>query len=140
MPKICDNAACTARRHRIQFRAALSQMGISWAVILGLDLTFEMGQFILRPGLKLERVVKYTSQGFETLWKLSKGKLSWDDAEARFRELHHTDQTFCSQVDPKGHGYLQVSKPSSFRMSLSLPSISLAVNVVTEGCRMGRVR
>jgi hypothetical protein len=37
-------------------------MGISWAVILGLDLTFEMGKFILRPGLQLERVVKYTSQ------------------------------------------------------------------------------
>jgi hypothetical protein len=140
MLKICENTACTARRHRIQFRIALSQMGISWAVILGLDLTFEMGKFALRPGLQLERVVKYTSPGFETLWKLSKGKLSWDDAQARFRELHRTDGTLCSQVDPEGHGYLQVSKPSSFRMFLSLSSISLTLNVLAESCRMGRVR
>lgn len=140
MLKICDNAACTARRHRVQFRAALSQMGISWAVILGLDLTFEMGKFILRPGLQLERVVKYTSPGFEALWKLSEAKLSWDDAQARFRELHHTDPTFCSQVDPSGHGYLQVSKPSSFRMFHVLPYVSLTLNFVAEGCRMGMGR
>ena len=137
MLKICDNAACTARRHRVQFRAALSQMGISWAVILGLDLTFEMGKFILRPGLQLERVVKYTSPGFEALWKLSEAKLSWNDAQARFRELHHTDPTFCSQVDPSGHGYLQVSKPLSFRMFNVLSYVSLTLNFVAEGCRMG---
>jgi hypothetical protein len=137
MIKTCDNAACTARRHRVQFRAALSQIGIPWAVILGLDLTFEMGKFTLRPGLQLERVVKYTSPGFETLWKLSEAKLSWDDAQARFRELHHTDPTFCSQVDPSGHGYLQVSYPSAFRMFNFLLYVSLTLNFVAEGCRTG---
>jgi hypothetical protein len=140
MLKICDNAACTARRQRVQLRAAFSQMGISWAVILGLDLTFEMGKFTIRPGLQLERVVKYTSPVFETLWKLSGARLSWEDAQARFRELHHADPTFCRQVDPSGHGYLQVSKPSSCRMFNIFPYVSLTSNLVAEGCRVGMGR
>ena len=104
----CDTATCTARRHRLQFRAALSQLGIPWAVILGVNLTLEVGKYTLWPALQLQRVVKYTSPGFEILWKLSEEQLGWDDAEAQFRELYRMDPTFCSQVDPSGRGYLEV--------------------------------
>jgi hypothetical protein len=105
----CDNIRCTARRHRLEFRAALSKFGISWAVALGLDLTIEFGKFSLLPALELQRVVKYTSPGFVTLWKLSENILSWDDAEAQFRDLYRSDPTFTRQVDPIGLGYLEVS-------------------------------
>jgi hypothetical protein len=96
--KNCDTVTCTARRHRLQFRAALSQLGIPWAVILGVNLTLEVGKFTLWPALQLQRVVKYTSPGFEILWKLSQEQLGWDDAGAQFRELYRMDPTFCSQV------------------------------------------
>jgi hypothetical protein len=118
MLRSCDNTSCTARGHRLQFRAALSQVGISWAVILGVDLTMEIGKFALRPALQLQRVVKYTSPGFEILWKLSESILGWDDAETQFRELYQTDPTFCSQVDPSGHGYLEVGSLFSFTESV----------------------
>ncbi|KAF8852013.1 ankyrin [Acephala macrosclerotiorum] len=103
----CDTATCTARRHRLQFRAALSQLGIPWAVILGVNLTLEVGKFTLGTALQLQRVVKYTSPGFEILWKLSEEELGWDDAGAQFRELYRMDPTFRSQVDPSGRGYLE---------------------------------
>jgi hypothetical protein len=77
--------------------------------MLGLDLTFEVGKFSLCPILKLERIVNYTSPGFITLLKLSEDILSWDEAEAQFRDLYRSDPTFTSQVDPSGHSYLEVS-------------------------------
>ncbi|KAE8451015.1 hypothetical protein EG329_005455 [Mollisiaceae sp. DMI_Dod_QoI] len=107
MLKDCDTATCTARRYCLRFRAALSQLRIPWAVILGVDLTLEVGKFTLCPALQLQRVVKYTSPGFEILWKLSEEELGWDDAGAQFRELYRMDPTFCSQVDPSGRGYLE---------------------------------
>jgi hypothetical protein len=78
----------------------------------------EIGKFALRPALQLQRVVKYTSPGFEILWKLSESILGWDDAETQFRELYQTDPTFCSQVDPSGHGYLEVGSLFSFTESV----------------------
>jgi hypothetical protein len=126
MLKNCDTATCTARRHRLQFRAALSQLGIPWAVILGVDVTLEVGKFTLCPALQLQRVVKYTSPGFEILWKLSEAKLSWDDAGAQFRELYRMDPTFCSQVDPSGRGYLEVGDRLFFSLTLPFPCYYLS--------------
>lgn len=124
MLKNCDTATCMARRHRLQFRAALSQLGIPWAVILGVDLTLEVGKFTLCPTLQLQRVVKYTSLGFEILWKLSEEELGWDDAGAQFRELYRMDPTFCSQVDPSGHGYLEVGDRLFHFINSSIPLLS----------------
>ena len=107
----CDNALCTARRHRLEFRTTLSPFGISWALILGLDLTIEIGKCCLLPALQVQRVVKYTSPGFVTLWKLSENILSWDEAEAQFRGLYQSDPTFTNQVDPSGCSYLEVGHP-----------------------------
>jgi hypothetical protein len=121
MLKNCDTATCTARHHRLQFRAALSQLGIPWAVMLGVNLALEVGKFTLCPALQLQRVVKYTSPGFEILWKLSEDKLGWNDAKTQFRELYRMDPTFCSHVDPSGHGYLEVSN----RLSLLTDSCIL---------------
>jgi hypothetical protein len=124
MLKNCDTATCTARRHRLQFRAALSQLGIPWAVILGVNLTLEAGKFTLCPALQVQRVVKYTSPGFEILWKLSEEELGWDDAGAQFRELYRTDPTFCSQVDPSGLGYLEVGDRVFLLTDSSIPLLS----------------
>jgi len=115
-----------ASRHRLQFRAAFSQLGIPWAVILGVDLTVELGKFTLCPTLQLQRVVKYTSPGFEILWKLKEEALSWDDAEAQFRELYRMDPTFGSQVDPSGSGYLEVGDGLFLPLTLSCPCFPLS--------------
>jgi hypothetical protein len=104
-----------------------------WAVILGVDLTLEVGKFTLWPALQLQRVVKYTSPGFEILWKFSWELLGWDDAAAQFRELYRMDPTFCSQVDPSGRGYLEVGN-RLFLLTLfhSLVIISLILKRITE--------
>jgi hypothetical protein len=121
MLRKCDTATCTARRHRLHFRAAFSQLGIPWAVTLGVDLTQEVGKFRLDPALQLQRVVKYTSPGFEILWKLSEEELGWDDARTQFTELYRRDPTFCSQVDPSGQGYLEVGGRPFLLTDSSIP-------------------
>jgi len=134
MLKNCDTVTCTDRRHRLQFRAAFSQLGIPWAVILGVDLTQEVGKFTLCTALQLQRVVRYTSPGFEILWKLSEEELGWGDAEAQFRELYRMDPTFCSHVDPSGRGYLEVADSLFLLTGSSIPSIviSLILKCITE--------
>jgi len=143
MLKNCDTVTCTARRHRLQFRAALSQLGIPWAVILGVNLTQEVGKFTLCTAIQLQRVVRYTSPGFEILWKLSEEELGWGDAEAQFRELYRMDPTFCSQVNPSGRGYLEVGDILFLLTGSSIPFviISLTLKYITEsygGLGMGQ--
>jgi hypothetical protein len=121
MLRKCDTATCTAHRYHLHFRAAFSQLGIPWAVILGVDLTQEAGKFRLDPALQLQRVVKYTSPGFEILWRLSEDELGWDDARVQFTELYRRDPTFCSQVDPSGQGYLEVGGRPFLLTDSSIP-------------------
>ncbi|KAI1409926.1 hypothetical protein F5Y13DRAFT_203068 [Hypoxylon sp. FL1857] len=103
----CDNARCTSRRHRISFRVAFTQMGLPWAVTLGLEMAVEAGRYSIGPTLETERIVRYTSPGFKLLWELRTDQISRADAIHGFRELWKTDPHMIYHVNPAGRGYIE---------------------------------
>ncbi|KAH6876377.1 hypothetical protein B0T10DRAFT_552525 [Thelonectria olida] len=103
----CDHAECTTRRYRIGFRIALSRLRMPWAVALGVSMDSELGRYHLKPVLEVQRVVRYTAPGFDTLFELSEGGISWEVARPRFDALYQSDPTFVKQVDPEGRGFIE---------------------------------
>lgn len=103
-------------------------------MILGLDLTIELGNS-LRPALQVQRVVNYPSLGFVALWKLSENMMSWDDAEAQFRDLYQSDPTFAYQLDSSGYSYLEAGHP--FFYGAAIASQQLAEIAYRGLCHTG---
>ncbi|KAL3478303.1 hypothetical protein BJX99DRAFT_224615 [Aspergillus californicus] len=103
----CDNTDCTGRRYRWGLRLALTQYGIPFAVLTGGELILAGGKYSLRPALSLERTVRYTSPGFETLERVLLGLISLPEAKERFLALQKSDPSLKYQVNPAGHGYIQ---------------------------------
>jgi hypothetical protein len=64
--------------------------------------------YSLRPALSVQRVVRYTSPGFETLWLFKQGYISLPEAQGRFRELAKCDGTLKHHINPGGRNYVQV--------------------------------
>lgn len=93
----------------LNFRLALSNYGIPYAILAGLNITADAIGFTLRPALGTERIVKYTSPGFETLRRLQCHKISLEEAQSTFVELYRSDPSFKYHRDPSGQGYLQVT-------------------------------
>lgn len=104
-----DNENCESRRLYLSLRRAVSIYGISFALVAGLNITSGPTGVTFGPLLRLERTVKYTSPGFETLFRLEHGDITVDEAHRRFTELSRSDRDFKRHRDPSGKGYLQVT-------------------------------
>ena len=104
----CDNPSCTASAYGFRLRVALSQLGIPWSVTIGLRFLAGIGSFSIQPALQVERVVKYTSPGFEIIWRLQHQLITADDACISFRLLAREDPTLKLHVDPSGSSYVEV--------------------------------
>ncbi|KAI8724211.1 hypothetical protein NCS52_00278800 [Fusarium sp. LHS14.1] len=98
----CDQPSCTASAYGFRLRVALSQLGIPWSVTMGLHFLAGIGRFNIQPALQVERVVKYTSPGFEIIWRLKHGLIKVDEACIAFRLLAREDPTLKLHVDPSG--------------------------------------
>ncbi|KAI1137489.1 hypothetical protein F5Y05DRAFT_387380 [Hypoxylon sp. FL0543] len=103
----CDNSKCTSRRHQISFRLAFTQMGLPWAVTLGLEMAVDAGRYSISPKLETERIVRYTSPGFTLLWELRTDQISGEQAIQGFRELWRRDPYMIYHVNPAGRGYIE---------------------------------
>ncbi|KAH7130999.1 hypothetical protein EDB81DRAFT_905786, partial [Dactylonectria macrodidyma] len=103
----CDNKSCTGTCYGISLRAAFSRYGIRWATILAFHLLNEEGKVFFRPVLGFQRVVPYTSPGFELLWKVNWESFSAEDAQAQLSILARNDSSFTRHVNPAGIGYLE---------------------------------
>jgi hypothetical protein len=104
----CDNKECTARSTSWKARFALNKFRIPCALVIGLKLVSSTGTFTIQPALSLERVVKYTSTGFEILWKCRNNVISPSQARESFYELYQLDNGLKNHVNPDGKGYVQV--------------------------------
>jgi len=111
---------CETSSRGFNLRLALSQFGISRAIVLGFDIASEANSQTLRPVLALERIVKYTSPGFEALWRFDLKLISADEARKRLRSIFRSDPTFKYHRDPAGKGYLDVRRPSALFVVLSM--------------------
>ncbi|KAJ9151045.1 Ankyrin [Coniochaeta hoffmannii] len=101
------NGRCGSSQFCLNFRLALSKLGIPFAIVAGLNITADAIGFNLQPALRTERFVKYTSPGFETLCRLQYGNISLGEARTKFVELYRSDTSLKDHRDPSGQSYLQ---------------------------------
>ncbi|RSL72143.1 hypothetical protein CEP53_001197 [Fusarium sp. AF-6] len=102
----CDQPSCNASAYGFRLRVALSQLGIPWSVTMGLRLLAGVGSYTIQPALQVERVVKYTSPGFEIIWRLRHKLIKADEACMAFRKLAQEDPSLNLHVDPSGSSYI----------------------------------
>lgn len=100
-----SGCGCTGLRLRL----ALSKYGVPVAIVAGIGLMVDGSGFSLQPSLRVERIVKYTSPGFETIWRLKRGLVSLPEARTRFIELYRSDSSLRHHKDPSGNSYIKVS-------------------------------
>lgn len=74
----------------------------------GIDLLSQAGRYGIRPALQVQRVVRYTSEGFLALFRCFHREISIEDCQDRLRSLARADPTFIHHVDPSGRNYVQV--------------------------------
>ncbi|RSM08691.1 hypothetical protein CDV31_008033 [Fusarium ambrosium] len=102
----CDQPSCNASAYGFRLRVALSQLGIPWSVTMGLRLLARVGSYTIQPALQVERVVKYTSPGFEIIWRLENELIKVDEACMAFRKLAREDPSLNFHADPSGSSYI----------------------------------
>jgi hypothetical protein len=105
----CDNKSCSATKYGGTFRFALSQLGIRWAAVVQFHVLATPGKFLFRPAFEVERIVPYTSPGFEILWRCQIDLITVEEAQKSLVDLYHSDPTFKDHVDPAGKSYIEVS-------------------------------
>ncbi|KAM5522492.1 hypothetical protein FOXYSP1_16383 [Fusarium oxysporum f. sp. phaseoli] len=105
--RTCDKKSCNVVKYGGTFRLALSQLGIRWATVVQFYIVTTSGRYSLRPSIEVERVVPYTSPGFEILWKLRNRMISFEDGREELVHLRRTDPTFPDHVDPSGKSYIE---------------------------------
>ncbi|KAL4899118.1 hypothetical protein BDW74DRAFT_119873 [Aspergillus multicolor] len=98
--KNCDNSQCSARRYRWSFRLALTKYGIPLSLIGGLEYISGAGTYSLRPVLVAQYTVKYTSPGFEALWRFQNDLQSLLTTKAQFRDLCGKDSSLRYHCQP----------------------------------------
>ncbi|KAL4965008.1 ankyrin repeat domain-containing protein [Aspergillus stella-maris] len=103
----CSNPKCTGTCYRWNLQLALSNYGIPLKI--GTAITFFAGGrgLSLQPSLSIDRVVKYTSPGFETLWRFQRGLLSIGEFQDSFRKLKRSDPSINRHINPGGRTYVQ---------------------------------
>lgn len=94
----------------LRLRLALSKYGVPVAIVAGIGFMVDGSGFDLRPALRVERIVNYTSPGFEIIWRLKKGLISLPEARTGFIELHRSEGPLGDHKDPAGNSYIQVSR------------------------------
>lgn len=93
----------------LRLRVALSMYGVPIAIVAGIGFMVDGAGFELRPALRAETIVSYTSPGFETIWRLQRSLISLEEARGRLVELHQSDSSFRHHKDPAGNTYIHVS-------------------------------
>ncbi|KAF8855102.1 hypothetical protein BDZ45DRAFT_805312 [Acephala macrosclerotiorum] len=103
----CDNKSCNGNKYGGKFSFALSQLGIRWSAIIQFHILATPGKFLFRPGFEVERIVPYTSPGFETLWRCQNLLITAEEARDRLVDLYRSDPTFKNHVNPGGISYIE---------------------------------
>lgn len=108
----CDNKRCDMKNVRWSFRLALNKLSIKWAFLIDLEVILGAQTYSLRPALSLQRVVNYTSPGFETFWKCKNHYISLSEAQDQLRMLDKSPSPLRHHVNPDGRNYIRVKSPA----------------------------
>jgi hypothetical protein len=104
----CDNKSCNVTKYGGTFRFALSQLGVRWSGVIQFHLHAAPGKFLFRPAFEVERIVPYTSPGFEILWRCQLKMITIEEARDRLVDLYRSDPTFKDHINPGGKSYIEV--------------------------------
>ena len=104
----CDRPYCRIRRYRQSYRLALSRIGIPIAVEVTLNFGQTLNGYSISPSLSFPAIRKYTSPGFEVIWKLENCLISLTEAMSTLQHLFNQRQISVYDVDPSGKGWLEV--------------------------------
>ncbi|KAK2020432.1 ankyrin [Colletotrichum zoysiae] len=115
----CDVPSCNAAKYGGSFRIALSQLGVRWAAAIQFYIVAESGKFSMRPCFDMERIVPYTSPGFELIWTFENGLIEFEEARTGLLDLQRTDPTFPTHVNPGGKSYIEVILQRSWQTRLA---------------------
>ncbi|KAJ3471747.1 hypothetical protein MRS44_001846 [Fusarium solani] len=102
-----NDKASGCRCMSLRLRMALSRFGVPYAIVASIGFQVDGPGVELRPALRTERIVNYTSPGFETIWRLENGFISLSDARARFIQLYQSEGPLRDHKDPAGNSYIQ---------------------------------
>ena len=104
----CDNAQCSGSKHGVKLRLALSRYGLRWATIMEFQIQTTAGRVSLHPALEIERIMPYTSRGFQLIRMFYQDLMSTEEIMHELTVLAQKDPTFRHHVDPAGVNYLEV--------------------------------
>lgn len=88
---------------------ALSQLGIPLAVAVDLAVIAKTGTWAIVPCLRVRKVQRFTSRGFEILWRYKTKQMDWPEAKQAFIDFYRRNPDMGTHVDPDGVSYLEVS-------------------------------
>ncbi|KAF6820638.1 hypothetical protein CMUS01_11527 [Colletotrichum musicola] len=134
----CDKSTCDTIRSGGGFQISLSRLGFQVLLNLQLHILTTSGTRSLRPCLRIESTVPYTSTGFEIIWKCQNGLLSFPEAERMFLDLHRTDGNLKNHVNPGGESYIEELlrcpfNPGSRSMQFQLLELFIVKLQMTRG-------
>ncbi|KAJ5219968.1 hypothetical protein N7468_009172 [Penicillium chermesinum] len=86
---------------------AFNKFSIPWALLLDFQFILGARKYSLRPALSLQRVVNYTSPGFETIWRCRKGLLPLSEAQDQLRRLNRSPSPLSQHINPAGDNYIR---------------------------------
>jgi hypothetical protein len=84
-------------------------MGIPLAVAVDLAVISKTGTWALVPSLRVRKVQRFTSRGFEILWQCETRQIDWPEAKQAFIDFYRRNPDMGRHVNPKGISYLEVS-------------------------------
>lgn len=93
-------------------------MGIPLAVAVDLAVISKTGTWVLVPSLRIRKIQRFTSRGFELLWRCQTGQMNWPEAKRAFIDFYQKNPDMGTHVDPEGIGYLEVSWSLQFWISI----------------------
>lgn len=97
------------RRRHFQTFIVLARVSIPWCLKASLDLRWGYGCYSIAPALELERIVKYTSPGYEIFWKCEIGILDLPSGLLQLDRLFRAGRASPLDIDPGGATWLEVS-------------------------------
>lgn len=95
-------------------------MGIPLALAVDLAIISKTGTWALAPSLLVRKIQRFTSRGFEILWRCQTSQMDWPEAKQAFIDFYRSNSDMGTHVDPEGIGYLEVSWSLQFSNSYSL--------------------
>lgn len=97
------------KQYRFSSFVGLYRFGLLWAFQANLDLSWGNYGFSINPTLRMQRLVKHTSPGFEVFWKCKTDRLDIQLAREALFELFSTGTVSPQDVDPSGWTWLEAS-------------------------------